>query len=130
MRRHRVVLVLLVSGCHAWRTRPASEIGDVGRTIRVSTDSGRRAAVLEQARVVADSVVGRLARIDTLRMDGWAPLRRGNGERTAIPIAAITRVDVRELDKRRTYVPLMVLGATVGLVLLVAVSIALSLPVS
>jgi hypothetical protein len=105
-----MVLLLLLSGCHAWPSRPVSEIGGLaGRTIRVVTDNGTRRAVLQGAAVVGDSVSGRVTALDTLRADGWAPLRGARGERMAIPASAITRVEVWELDKR-TYSALLVIG--------------------
>jgi hypothetical protein len=76
----------------------------------VLTDGGVRAAVLDGAAAVGDSVIGRLSRVDTLHMSGWATLRAGSGERTAIPVAGITRLQIRELDQRRTLAPLVVLG--------------------
>ena len=102
---------------HTWPTRPVSEIGTAGRTIRVVTADGRRRTVLEDATLIGDGVIGRLVQSDTLRAGGWATLRRGEAERTAIPHSSITRVEQRELDKRRAYVPLIVLGGVAALVL-------------
>jgi hypothetical protein len=119
VRRALVALVLSLPGCHSWPSRRMSEIGTTGRTIRVVTDDGLRRAVLEGATVVGDSVIGRLTEVDTLRGDGWTQLRPGTGERTAIAMSAVTRVEVRELDQRRTSAPLVVLGAA-ALLLLVA----------
>ena len=112
--------VLVLAGCHAWPSRPVSEIGSAGRTIRVVTDNGTRRAVLEGAVVAGDSVSGRVTALDTLRADGWAPLQASGGERMVIPTSAITRIEVRELDKRRTYAPLVVIGVAAALVALVA----------
>ena len=89
-----VALVLI--GCHTWATRPVSKIKP-GQTVRVVTDHGRRRAVLEEAAVAGDSVVGRLATVDTLRRSEWVPLGPGEGERTAIAVSAITRVERREM---------------------------------
>jgi hypothetical protein len=110
---------MALCGCYSWRSRPVSEIG-TGATVYVVTDGRVRRAMLEGAAVsLGESVVGRLARLDTLRHDGWATLRRGAGERTAIPPSSITRVDRRELDKRRTYAPVIVVGGVAALVLLI-----------
>ena len=103
VRRARWVapLALVLLGCHNWPTRQLNEIG-AGQTVRVVTDDGRRRAMLEGATVVDDSVVGRLAALDTLGRHQWAPLGSATGERTAIAVSAITRVERRELDKRRS----------------------------
>jgi hypothetical protein len=122
MRRAHVALVLALSGCHTWPSRAATNMGAPGRTIRVVTDDGRRRAVLEGAALVGDSVIGRLAETDTLGTEGWARLRPGTGDRTAIAVSAITRVEVRELDKRRTYAPLVVLGVATAVLVLLAVA--------
>ena len=124
MRRFGLALVLVLTGCYAWPSRPVSDIGTPGPTIRVLTNGGMRAAVLEGAAAVGDSVIGRLSRVDTLHVGGWATLQAGSGERTAIPVAAITRLQIRELDQRRTFAPLAVLG---GVALLVG-AIAAMLP--
>jgi hypothetical protein len=84
--------------------------------------------VLESARVVGDSVIGRLVSTDTLGAEGWARLRPGTNERTAIAVSAITRVEVRQLNKRRTLAPLALLGvAAVVTVTIVLVRAMLSL---
>jgi hypothetical protein len=120
------VLALALCGCYSMRTRPASEIS-VGSTVYVVTDVGVRRSLLEGAALSGDSVVGRLTRLDTLRSDGWATARQLAGERTAIPLSSITRVEHRELDKRRTYAPLIVLGGAAAFLLLIAAALAASL---
>ena len=117
MRRVGLALVLVLAGCYAWPSRHVSDIGTPGPTIRVLTNGGLRAAVLDGAAAVGDSVIGRLSRVDTLHVSGWATVRAGSGERTAIPVAAITQLQIRELDGRRTFAPLVLLG---GVVLLLA----------
>ena len=99
----RVVVLLLLSGCHVWPSRPLAVVGSGASTIRVVTDSGRVRAVLDGAAPVGDTVVGRLVQTDTLYANGWAVLRPGDGGRTAIPVSRIVRLEVRELDGRRTF---------------------------
>ena len=76
--------------------------------------------------VVGDSVVGRLNQIDTLQVNGWARLHPGDGRRTAIPVSRIVRLEVRELDGRRSFGWLVPI---VGLVALLA-AFAAMLPVA
>lgn len=110
-----VVLLLLLSGCHVWPSRPLTVVGPGASTIRVVTDSGRVRAVLEGAAAVGDTVVGRLVRTDTLHANGWAMLRPGDGGRTAIPVSRIVRLEVRELDGRRTFGWLLPIAGLVAL---------------
>ena len=124
VRRFGLALALVLAGCYAWPSRRVSDIRTPGPAVRVLTNGGMRAAVLEGAAAVGDSVIGRLSRVDTLHVSGWATLQAGSGERTAIPVAAITRLQIRELDQRRTFAPLAVLG---GVALLVG-AIAAMLP--
>jgi hypothetical protein len=108
------VLALLVSSCHTWPSRPLAVVNPGANTIRVVTDGGRVRTVLDRGMVVGDSVVGRLNQIDTLQVNGWARLHPGDGRRTAIPVSRIVRLEVRELDGRRTFgwlVPIVVLVA-------------------
>ena len=44
------VLLLLLSGCHVWPSRPLAVVGPGAGTIRVVTDSGRVRAVLKGQR--------------------------------------------------------------------------------
>ena len=74
--------------------------------------------MLEDATVVGDSVIGRLVESDSLVGQRWVRLPSAAGERVAIAVSGIGRVEVRELDKRRTYAPLIVLGITAGVTLL------------
>jgi hypothetical protein len=123
-----VALALALAACHEWPSRPVGNLGTGGRTIRIVTADGRRRVVLESARVVGDSVIGRLVSTDTLGAEGWARLRPGTNERTAIAVSAITRVEVRQLNKRRTLAPLALLGvAAVVTVTIVLVRAMLSL---
>ena len=110
MRRFGLALVLVLAGCYAWPSRHVSDIGTPGPTIRVLTNGSLRAAVLESAAAVGDSVIGRLSRVDTLHASGWATLRAGSGERTAIPVAAIAQLQIREIDQRRVAIPLVFLA--------------------
>ncbi len=98
-----------------------SDLGAASRTIRVVTNDGRRRTVLEGATLVGDSVVGRNAGADTLGSKGWAPLGARTGERAAVAVSAVTRVEVRELDKRRTFGPV----ALVGIAAVVTVTVVL-----
>jgi hypothetical protein len=108
--RAYITAAFALSACHAWPSRPVSELGSARRTVRVVTSSGRRRTVLENAALVGDSVVGRLAATDTLGSEGWTPLRAGTGEQAAIAVSAVTRVEVRTLDKRRMFGPIAILG--------------------
>ena len=110
MRRAYVLLALALSACHSWPSRPAGYLGVGGRTIRVVTNGGLRRIVLEDAALVGDSLIGRHTETDTLRVAGWERVRVGSGDRSAIASAAVTRVEVRELNKQRTFAPLALLG--------------------
>lgn len=124
--RRVVVFGLVLSGCHAWPSRPLAVVQPGASTIRVVTDSGRVRTVLDRGMVVGDSVVGRLNQIDTLQVNGWARLHPGDGRRTAIPVSRIVRLEVRELDGRRSFGWLVPI---VGLVALLA-AFAAMLPVA
>lgn len=88
---------------------------------------GRRRAVLEDATAVGDSVIGRLVRTDSLVGQSWERLRSAAGQRAAIAVSRIRRVEVRELDKSGTYAPLIVIGIAAGATLVVAVLLVASL---
>ena len=71
--------------------------------------------MLEGATVTSDSIVGRLTHTDTLRGGRFARLRAADGQRSAIPVSAIVRVERREIDITRTLAPLAVAAFIVAI---------------
>jgi hypothetical protein len=103
LRARRVVLVLMLNGCHTWRrveltpTRAFPE----NERVRVVRSNGSK-TVLIAPRVVDDSLVSH---------------RPNTGARTAIPIADIRRAETRHLSTGRTV--LLVVGIAVAVYLAV-----------
>lgn len=105
-RRFTIALAVAgVAGCYTWRTAPAAAPAAGDGTLLVTVDSGRRRLELERATVTADSVVGFIFRVETLRAgSGWEPIRPQppRGERTAFPRAEVISIQTRQLHGGRT----------------------------
>ena len=108
------LLAVALGACSQWDVRPGPTpdvFAGVGeRRVRVTLADGRRIA-LHTPRVVGDSVIGFEA-------------ARGGGERRAVALADVARVETQELDGHNTLsvAALVVLGIAVawaGLVMLI-----------
>ena len=119
---------LLLAGCYRYTGVPAAEAPAAGE-VRVTLADSARAALAPQIGPAGAVLQGQVAGAPS---DGWIALAvtgvtRTNGvdefwrgERVRVPVAALTRVEVRRLDRRRS--ALLAAGVAGAVVLLRAVS--------
>ena len=114
------ISALWIGGCHAWRGRPVMSPTIGARTLRVTTDDGRR-LTLERAVVRSDSVVGYVAEAEARHRNEWQADTAAFGARTAVPVDDVAALEERRVSGWRTVG--LIVGVTVVALLIAAAAI-------